>query len=167
MSEIDLKKYQIRTDLIVESIGSSDIEGITKREKEIDDIRVTDIIIDEDIEELNKKKGRYITVGFKDITDTSNRKKVEDVVIKELASLLQFMHIDNNSSCLVIGLGNYKSTPDSLGPKVVKDIDTTRHLLKYAPEYIDPETRSVTAIAPGVLGTTGIETVEIIKGIYA
>ena len=51
------------------------------------------------------------------------------------------------------------------GPKVVKDIDVTRHLLKYAPEYIDPETRPVTAIAPGVLGTTGIETVEIIKGI--
>lgn len=51
------------------------------------------------------------------------------------------------------------------GPKVVKDIDVTRHLLKYAPEYIDPETRPITAIAPGVLGTTGIETVEIIKGI--
>ena len=51
------------------------------------------------------------------------------------------------------------------GSKVVKDIDITRHLLKYAPEYIDPETRPVTAIAPGVLGTTGIETVEIIKGI--
>ena len=51
------------------------------------------------------------------------------------------------------------------GPKVVKDIDVTRHILKYAPEYIDKETRPVTAIAPGVLGTTGIETMEIIKGI--
>ena len=47
----------------------------------------------------------------------------------------------------------------------MKDIDITRHLLKYAPEYIDKETRPVTAIAPGVLGTTGIETMEIIKGI--
>ena len=47
----------------------------------------------------------------------------------------------------------------------MKDIDITRHLLKYAPEYIDKETRPVTAIAPGVLGTTGIETVEIVKGI--
>ena len=51
------------------------------------------------------------------------------------------------------------------GPKVVKDIDITRHLLKYAAQYIDPNTRPVTAIAPGVLGTTGIETAEIIKGI--
>ena len=51
------------------------------------------------------------------------------------------------------------------GPKVVKDIDITRHLLKYVPQYIDSETRPVTAISPGVLGTTGIETMEIIKGI--
>lgn len=51
------------------------------------------------------------------------------------------------------------------GPKVVKEIDVTRQFLKYTPEYIDPNTRPVTAIAPGVLGTTGIETLEIIKGI--
>ena len=165
MSEIDLKKYQIRTDLIVESIGSSDIEGITKREKEIDDIRVTDIIIDEDIEELNKKKGRYITVGFKDITDTSNRKKVEDVVIKELASLLQFMHIDNNSSCLVIGLGNYKSTPDSLGPKVVNELVVTRHLYLLDGINVEKGYRNVSAFVPGVMGNTGIEARDIIKGL--
>ncbi len=51
------------------------------------------------------------------------------------------------------------------GSKVVKDIDITRHLLKYAPQYLEPNARPVSAIAPGVLGTTGIETAEIIKGI--
>ena len=51
------------------------------------------------------------------------------------------------------------------GPKVIQDIDITRHLLKYAPEYLEKETRPVSAIAPGVLGTTGIETQEILQGI--
>jgi len=51
------------------------------------------------------------------------------------------------------------------GPKVVKDIDITRHLLKYAPQYLEEDARPISAIAPGVLGTTGIETMEVIKGI--
>ena len=51
------------------------------------------------------------------------------------------------------------------GPKVISEIDITRHILKYAPEYIDENTRPVSAISPGVLGTTGIETSEILKGI--
>lgn len=51
------------------------------------------------------------------------------------------------------------------GPSVVQDIDITRHLLKYAPQYLEEGTRTVSAIAPGVLGTTGIETQEILKGI--
>lgn len=56
-------------------------------------------------------------------------------------------------------------TPDALGPKVITDIDITRHLLKYAPEYLEPNTRPVSAISPGVLGTTGMETQEILKGV--
>ena len=51
------------------------------------------------------------------------------------------------------------------GPKVINEIDVTRHIIKYLPQYIDENTRPVTAIAPGVLGTTGIETMEILKGI--
>ena len=51
------------------------------------------------------------------------------------------------------------------GPKVVQNIDVTRHIIKYLPEYIDKDARSVSAVSPGVLGTTGIETLEIIKGI--
>ena len=51
------------------------------------------------------------------------------------------------------------------GPNVVKDVDITRHIIKYLPEYIDDNARPVSAIAPGVLGTTGIETLEIIKGV--
>ena len=165
MSEIDLKNYKIRTDLIVESIGSSDIEGITKREKTMDDISVTDIIANQDIKELNKKRGRYITISFKDITDTSNRKKVEEVVVKELSNLLQFMNIDNNKSCLVIGLGNYKSTPDSLGPKVVNELVVTRHLYLLDGVNVEKGYRNVSGFVPGVMGNTGIEAKDIIVGL--
>ena len=74
-------------------------------------------------------------------------------------------HIDNKSPVLVVGLGNLYVTPDALGPKVVNEIDITRHLIEYMPGVLDESTRPVSAIAPGVLGTTGIETQEILKGI--
>ena len=61
--------------------------------------------------------------------------------------------------------GNLYVTPDALGPKVVQNIDITRHILTYLPEVLDKDTRPVSAMSPGVLGTTGIETLEILKGI--
>ena len=66
---------------------------------------------------------------------------------------------------LVVGLGNEYVTPDSLGPKVTKDIEVTRHVIKYMPQYVEEGTRPISAISPGVLGTTGIETLEILEGI--
>ena len=90
--------------------------------------------------------------------------KAAEVVTKELKELLN-KHIQDQDDILVVGLGNVYVTPDSLGPKVVSDIDLTRHLLQYVPQYMDENTRPVSAIAPGVLGTTGIETLEIVRGI--
>ena len=75
------------------------------------------------------------------------------------------MHIDNQGEVLVVGLGNIYVTPDSLGPKVINEIEVTRHIIKYLPQYVEEGTREVSAVSPGVLGTTGIETVEILKGI--
>ena len=63
------------------------------------------------------------------------------------------------------GLGNEYITPDSLGPKVISNIEITRHIIKYLPEYVEEGTRPISAISPGVLGTTGIETLEILEGI--
>ena len=64
-----------------------------------------------------------------------------------------------------MGLGNIYVTPDSLGPKVINEIEVTRHVIKYLPQYVEEGTREISAISPGVLGTTGIETLEILKGI--
>ena len=52
---------------------------------------------------------------------------------------------------LIVGLGNIYVTPDALGPKVINEIDVTRHLIKYLPQYVEEGTRTVSAIAPGVL----------------
>ena len=83
---------------------------------------------------------------------------------KELKKLID-KHVKCQDDILVVGLGNAEVTPDALGPKVVSEVDITRHLLKYAPQVLKEGTRPVSAISPGVLGTTGIETLEIIKGI--
>jgi spore protease len=73
--------------------------------------------------------------------------------------------IKPNDSCLVVGLGNWDVTPDSLGPLVVKHTMITRHLFVLQPEQVSEGYRSVAAISPGVLGITGIETSEIVRGV--
>ncbi len=165
MSEIDLKNYKVRTDLIVDSIGTSNIEGITKSEKKIDNIIISNINAKVDIKTLGKKKGNYTTISFEDITDTSNRKKLEKIVTTELLKLMKNLHIKDIDKALVIGLGNYKSTPDSLGPKVLNDLVITRHLYLLNEIKVEEGYRNVSGFIPGVMGNTGIEAKDVILGI--
>ena len=165
MSEIDLKNYKIRTDLIVESIGTSTFDGIITKEQTIDNIKVSNITVNNNILELNKKKGKYITISFDDVTDTNNRKKVEQVLTHELKELLKYLKINSKDKCLVVGLGNYKSTPDSLGPKVINKLVVTRHLYLIDGIEVDKGYREVSAFTPGVMGTTGIEAKDFIFGL--
>ena len=90
--------------------------------------------------------------------------KASEALTKELKQLISQL-VANLDDILVVGLGNLYVTPDALGPKVIQDIDVTRHILEYMPEVLDKNTRPVSAVSPGVLGTTGIETLEILKGI--
>ena len=159
-----------RTDIYRKANNVEDkIDGIETESEEVNEVikvsRVK-IVNETGAEAIGKPIGNYITIDIRKlkIADNNEIQKASEIVTKELRALID-KHIDKKGDILILGLGNTYVTPDSLGPKVVKDIDITRHLLKYAPEYIDPETRPVTAVAPGVLGTTGIETVEIVKGI--
>ena len=77
----------------------------------------------------------------------------------------RILNLDEKSTVLVVGLGNWNVTPDALGPKTLSQLMVTRHLLEYVPKEVDEGVRPVCAIAPGVLGITGIETGEIIRGI--
>ena len=169
--------YNFRTDLALERRDlfnkahnlKNDIEGIETEEEKIDDnILVSRVKItnEKGEEAIGKRKGNYITVDVKNlkIANEEEIQKMSEVVTKELKSLLA-KHVAEKDSILIVGLGNIYVTPDSLGPKVINEIDITRHLLEYMPEVLDKNTREVSAISPGVLGTTGIETMEILKGI--
>lgn len=146
-----------------------DVPGIETEERKVSNeikVATVKIINEEGANAIGKPIGTYITVDIKKLklAGEVEIQKAADVVTEELKKIFN-KHVQNRDDILVVGLGNAYVTPDSLGPKVIKDIDVTRHFLKYTPEYIDPNTRPVTAIAPGVLGTTGIETLEIVKGI--
>mgnify|MGYP002561928168 FL=1 len=163
--EIDLKNINIRTDMIVDTIDtSSDNSDIKSYKKEFDNISVEEIIIDKKSSEIYKRKnGIYKTLTFKDITDKDNFKKVEKVLIDEIRDLMEKLKISNNASCLIIGLGNNKSTPDSLGPKCIENVLVTRYLFDLG--EVEEGYRNTSSFTPGVTGTTGIETKKLIEGV--
>ncbi len=169
--------YNFRTDLASErrdiykqaSKEKGEIDGIESEKQEIDEnIKVEKVIITNENGEkaIGKPKGNYITIDVKNlkIAQEDEINKASEVLSTELKKILD-SHIDKQGEVLVVGLGNIYVTPDSLGPKVINEIDVTRHIINYLPQYVEEGTRMVSAIAPGVLGTTGIETVEILKGI--
>ena len=163
--EIDLKNINIRTDMIVDTIDtSSDNSDIKSYKKEFDNISLEQIIIDKKSSEIYKRKnGIYKTLTFKDITDKDNFKRVEKVLIDEIRDLMDKLKISNDASCLIIGLGNNKSTPDSLGPKCIENVLVTRYLFDLG--EVEEGYRNTSSFTPGVTGTTGIETKKLIEGV--
>lgn len=161
---IDLSNYKIRTDLAIEAIDNKKINGITSKEVSDDGIKVTEVVINEEASQIiNKKKGNYITIEFEDITDYENSKKVEKKLSYELTKLINKLNINEEASCLIVGLGNSKSTPDSLGPLVINNVLVTNHLFELG-EVTDGY-RRVSVLTPGVMGQTGLETSEIISSL--
>jgi len=168
--------YNFRTDLALERRDIyqkvnklNEIDGIESTEEEINEnIKVSRVKITNQNGEqaIGKPIGNYITIDVKKlkIAEEEDIQKVAETLTKELKEIID-MHTDKQGDILVVGLGNIYVTPDALGPKVINEIDVTRHIIKYLPQYIEEGTRPVSAISPGVLGTTGIETVEILKGI--
>ena len=123
MHEIDLSEFDLRTDLIIEN----DIKNIKNNQYKYEDIIVDDIILKKN-NELNKKSGKYVTISFKDVTDSNNYSNVLNIFIKELKKVMEYLKIRENDSCLVIGLGNSKIISDALGSKSIQDIIVTRHM---------------------------------------
>lgn len=169
--------YNFRTDLASERRDiyqkannvEGQINGVESEQEEIDEnLRVERVKItnEEGEKAIGKPVGTYVTVDIKGlkIAQEEELEKAATVVSQELGKIID-NHIDKQGEILVVGLGNIYVTPDSLGPKVINDIEVTRHIINYLPQYVEKGTRMVSAISPGVLGTTGIETVEILKGI--
>ena len=168
--------YNFRTDLASErkdiyqkANNLEEIDGIEATKNEINEnIKVERVKITNENGEkaIGKPIGNYITIDIKKlkIAQEEELEKSSEVLAEELKKVID-LHIDKQGEILVVGLGNIYVTPDSLGPKVINEIEVTRHIINYLPQYVEEGTRMVSAISPGVLGTTGIETVEILKGI--
>ncbi len=164
--------FNIRTDLAVEakeiykSQNNGEVPGVEVEENNEGDIKTTVVKVVSDVGEkmMGKPKGTYITIDMPKLThyDGETMDKVSEVLGKTLSEVV---NIDNSMTALVVGLGNWNITPDALGPKVISKLMITRHLKQLIPDQIDEGIRPVCGIAPGVLGLTGIETGEIIKGV--
>ena len=175
-NQIQKQPFNFRTDLaserrdIYKKANKLDqIEGIQTTQEDINEnIKVDRVQITNQngAQAIGKPMGNYITIDVKKlkIAGEDEIQKASEVVSNELRNLID-KHIQKQDEILVVGLGNVYVTPDSLGPKVINEIDVTRHLINYLPQYVEEGTRPVCAVAPGVLGTTGIETMEILKGI--
>ncbi len=138
----------VRTDLILEKDVQLEESSIIE---EYDQIKVM---------KNQNKENHYTTILFPDITEKENYQKVLKVFTKEIKN---YLNIKKNDIILVIGLGNEKSTPDSLGPNVVDHILVTRYLTLFG--EIEEGYSNVCSFIPDVMGNTGIETADIIKSI--
>ncbi len=167
--------FNARTDIAAElremylesASESSEIEGVHAEEEKCGGgITLTRVRIENSDGEkkLGKNMGSYITIDMpSELTDKQTvYEEACRVCAKELSALID---LKKDDTVLVIGLGNRSITADALGPETVKSVLVTRHLIEYMPEEIDSRLRSVCAIAPGVLGQTGVETAEIVQSL--
>lgn len=157
-----------RTDLALERhemLNKEQVEGVHYETKQKDDATITLVeVLDEFGEkQVGKPKGKYYTV---DVPEFSHETELLDGRLKVLTEVITDMLPKGENSVLVVGIGNDNITPDALGPLCVEQIFSTRHLRnEFSSELGLPEFNPVASISTGVLGQTGIETAEYIKGI--
>lgn len=157
-----------RTDIALERhelLKDNKCEGVIFNQEKTEKAVITTIeIIDENGEKaLGKPKGKYITV---DLPEFSHESELLDSRLTAISQTIKDLLPSNIQTVLVAGLGNESITPDALGPLCAKQIFATRHIEKDMQKTLElPSLRPVVAVSTGVLGQTGIETAEYIKGI--
>ncbi len=159
--------FLYRTDLTIEAAeqlmqGEKTIDGCQINKNNLDGISITEVEVqtDEAAQKIGKPCGTYITIECPAIRtgETDEFDKIQKELTKYIVRFTQ-----GKKNILIVGLGNRNITPDALGPKVTDGIIVTRHLKEQ--KLITDDVVSVSAIAPGVLGITGIETGEIINSV--
>lgn len=161
-------KWQLRTDLAYDSVSeynSQDILGLEETKVKVDQVEIIKHQINDKAGELlNKKAGLYYTIDLNNLNyhDHKISENIENAVAAVINELLEIRNLTGKTA-LIIGLGNDNITPDAIGPYVVDNIIVTRHL-----KLNDQLTNGysvVSALSPGVMGTTGIETFDIIQAV--
>lgn len=148
MHTINLDKKSIYTDLVYDAKNKLKTSKKKVYSKDIKSITLED------------KENKYTTIFYKDITDRDNYKLVQASFIKELK---KYLKPNIEDKILVVGLGNEKSTPDSLGPSTINNILVTSHLFLLGD--VEEGYSNVCSFSPNVVGNTGIETSNLIKSI--
>ena len=161
--------YGNRTDLASEELpqGGGELPGVKSRTYDRDGFSITEVeVLDEQgASKLCKPIGTYITVD----TDRFFRREENafEMVTGILADLIRrLMHLNAGDSVLVAGLGNRAITPDSVGPEAVACTLVTRHLKEQMPEDFSAF-RPICAFEAGVMGTTGLESADLIRSLCA
>lgn len=161
-----------RTDLAVEALDFDEgkkaakaLRGFSRTQEESEGFSVTRLVIhtDEVAQALEKPKGTYATLDLGALI-----RREEDAFPRAchaLAGLLrELLAGSGDGAVLVVGLGNRSITPDAVGPIAAGHVIATRHLVSHVPEHF-AGWRAVSAVAPGVLGQTGVETGELLHGL--
>lgn len=173
-----LGSYNIHTDLALEDkerfeSDNVEISGVSVEEfyDEEHEIRVTEvkILTENGAKSMRKPIGTYITMEMANLAspDEEYHHVVAEELSKYVGNVLQMDNDKEDYTVLVVGLGNRDVTPDALGPHTVECLNVTRHIVKEYGKYAMGEeaVHMVSAIAPGVMAQTGMESYEIIKGI--
>ena len=165
MHTIDLKNTNLRTDLVIDEITrTQEISDCSRVVVKTKNTTLEEIEITHELEEkLHKKTGWYSTVSFQDVTDKNNFKDVEQVMTQALKLMYDKLGLKEDGKVLVVGLGNEKSTSDSLGPKSIDQVLVTRHLFLLG--EVEEGYRNTASFKPSVTGTTGIETKDLIEAV--
>lgn len=154
------------TDLAAEAVDT--LKSKNKEYNKYKNIKLVETKVDKLLgNQINKKEGDYYLIDISkiDINDSKSLMIVEDFLTKLLKKVLKKEKITINSNGLIVGLGNTNITPDSLGPKVVDKVIVTRHMFILNKDSVSEGISNICALSPGVMGTTGIETSDIIKAI--
>lgn len=157
-----------RTDIALERqemLKNDNQNGIRVKKWGKDNAQVTEIEIynEEGEKAIGKSRGKYITV---DLPEFSHESELLDGRLSTLTKAIKSLLPENAKRILVAGLGNENITPDALGPLCARQIFSTRHIKKELEKELSlPELNSIASVSTGVLGQTGIETVEYIGGI--
>ncbi len=164
--------FQLRTGLALEAReiykeqSQEELPGVSVDKQEVGDVLITrvEVLDDNGANALGKPKGKYITLESSSLrkADADFKDEMSKLLAKELKAVVPKKE---NIKVLVVGLGNQNITPDSLGPKVVSKIFITRHFFKFYNKKEDIDVIEMSAVSPGVMGTTGLEISEVVKGI--
>ena len=154
---------------IVRGVADIEIEGVVETIEEMDNnVKIHTITINNQngAQKIGKPIGTYVTIQSPPLK--INDPYVKEEIIKAMAKSMKLLvgqDLSPEQTVLLVGLGNWRATPDSLGPKFIEYSPITRHYHQYAPQALVEGMRPTCGIAPGVLGITGLETFEVIKGI--